>query len=722
MATIEEIQAKMAKAEAAGDAAAVSAFRSRLAILKAAPHEIMGKIEKAKAAGDAPAVAALTDALKINSEFIEEQFAASVAQPPPRADAAGVDEKIYTDGRVEKATAETIAKIEGQNPSLKGRFKPGDNIPAVGSPTGLMTFTSKSGARAVTVAEWRQGKIDTFGDTARSVMEGPISGVKAFGAGIVDSSQSPSMAFMNQDPATKGLPNWVKVPISKVTDVAGAGLSAIGAGIAGAVGLGAEVVPGLDPASERKLAQDTIEMSQFAVPELAGVSSVPARAAGIAPKVAAGITELSSVEKAVAGAKRFGIPVMRTDVKPPQSFIGKAIRKTGESIPIAGTGGMRVRQQAARTQAVKDFVTEYGDPGAVEAVSAAVRKSDAERVQRLYSQKDAVISSIPGAVSTPKAVAAIDAQIAKLKSGLSEVSNAIVPILEQWKSDLKGKTLKEIELIRKQVGERFTAMDGTTGRKSGESAVSAIYGPLREDMGDFIKKFGKPSDFMKWKTANTKLAESIGEAQTSALKAVLRDGESTPEMVERLLFSQKPSEIKRLQDILPRGARANARAAIIQRALKSSVNDIADIENISVQKFNTALERMGASARAFMDPEDLEATEGLVKALRLTQRAGEAGVMTNTGAQTLPIVLTAFLTDLFGTAGGALGGGVTLGMFSRWYEATGVNRALRRLAKVRDPRAEKSALKMLDEALSAIAAPTAGQAANTEPPMAVGQN
>jgi hypothetical protein len=40
----------------------------------------------------------------------------------------------------------------------------------------------------------------------------------------------------------------------------------------------------------------------------------------------------------------------------------------------------------------------------------------------------------------------------------------------------------------------------------GQKALNAIYGPLRDDMGAFIKANGKPADFSRWQSANDALS------------------------------------------------------------------------------------------------------------------------------------------------------------------------------------------------------------------------
>jgi hypothetical protein len=127
-------------------------------------------------------------------------------------------------------------------------------------------------------------KPDTFGGTAGKMMEGPLGGAKAFLGGITGGS-SPSRDFLAQDPLTKGLPDFALTGLGAIGDLGGAALSGIGAGLAGGIGLAAEAVPGQSDQDEKKLAEDLTGMAMFAVPELAGASSIIGKSATATVKV-----------------------------------------------------------------------------------------------------------------------------------------------------------------------------------------------------------------------------------------------------------------------------------------------------------------------------------------------------------------------------------------------------------------------------------------------------
>ncbi len=97
-------------------------------------------------------------------------------------------------------------------------------------------------------------------------------------------------------------------------------------------------------------------MAMFAVPELAGGSSIPPRMAATAPKAAPVVAKAApKIAEDVAAADR-SIPVMRNDVKPPSTTSRKVAQRVGEGIPVAGTLVMRAKQFKARAAAVADFV------------------------------------------------------------------------------------------------------------------------------------------------------------------------------------------------------------------------------------------------------------------------------------------------------------------------------------------------------------------------------
>lgn len=714
MATVEEVLAKADAWEKAGkpeNAAKLRAYADTLKPADAPKYDaatVEAKAAEWEKAGQPEKAAKL------------REFAATLPQTgKPKAEGPTGPAAPPVAQTEAEMRASRFAQFEEANPVLKGRYT-ADNFPSVGEVVMGQGGGGKSGGARYTVQGYAGvGKTDTFGDTASEMVRGPLAAARQFASGLMGTGESPSYDYLRNS----GIPTAIAGPLSKAGDLGGAGLSLVGAGISGLAGLAAEAVPGQGVTGERKFAEDMTGMAMFAVPELAGGSSIPARMAATAPKAAPVVAKAApKIAEDVAAADRLGIPVMRSDVKPPSTALGKVAQRVGEGIPVAGTAGMRAKQFKARAAAVADFVQEYvGDTilPAIDNVTSAMLEKRSADLKRFTGMKTAVVEKLKekGAVPVPKATAEIDKQIANLKAQRLGELNPVIAKLEDFKRSLADQPLDVLEKNRKAVGSAFADPGLANIRDAGEKALSAIYGPLRDDIFAFIKGAGGASEAAKWQRANAQLSEMAGQLKDGALKRTLTKGEATPETVRSMLFSQKPSDVRRLAENLPENGKAAARTAIVQEAIAKS----GGIENISVERFVNALDRLNSQIGVFFKGEDLEAASGLVRALKLTEQAAKAGAAPLTGVQNVPTGVALLVSSL---TGGSLTGSVaalgTIGTIARIYESTGVKTALRRLGKMEGPKAQASGLKMLESALKQAGMPASTQAANM--PMAVGQN
>lgn len=411
--------------------------------------------------------------------------------------------------------------------------------------------------------------------------------------------------------------------------------------------------------------------------KLSNVGAARATRAALDP---VGSTTLSEV-RALTDAT--GIPVMTSDVRPPRTFMGKASQALGERIPFAGTGGKRAAQQVARQEAVQDVLSEYGgmtEVPAIEGVMADLSGQRGAQLERWTKVKTQIKGQVAeaGPVPVPRALEAIDGEIARLQSIGTDAAQTVVGKLENWKKALHSQGIENIEEIRKEMGSAFTAPDLTHAKDAGEKALNAIYGPLREDITDFIGAAAGKGAAARWQAANRNLAQMAGELKMGRLKSVLRSGEATPEDVSKLLFSSKPSEVRALYTGLSDQGRANARTAIMQQVFKKLGGEV---DNISPDRFLTIMKQVGNSAGVFFDGADATRVQGLVRALQITRRAGQSGVHTSTGQQAVPYMAVSGFAQLFGggiEAAGAMG---TVGGAARIYESKLVRNALLRLAR-----------------------------------------
>jgi hypothetical protein len=455
-------------------------------------------------------------------------------------------------------------------------------------------------------------------------------------------------------------------PATQVAGGAGAGLAGQAAQEAGAGPLG--------------------QIGASLVGGVAGAAAVPRR------------TPMPRVAGTVEEASQRGIPVLTSDVMPPETFMGKAAQRVGERIPLVGTGPTRAAQQRARIEATRDLLRQYGAEDVANVSDDVMRDLANKRaadLNKYSSLKNEVIDRLDaaGPVPVPSATQAIDAKVAELQGLRSEQYAPIINVLQDWKASLQNQGLSNVETLRKQIGEAFSAPELASIRTAGEKALSSVYGPLKQDMEAFITATGQRRDVTKWKLSNKRLADLAGELDMGALKSVLRSGDVTPEVVDRLLFSKKPSEVSQLYSGLTQNGRSNARTAILSRAAEKSYYQLEDgTRMFSPEKFNAEIKRLQPQIGVFFRGDDLKQVEGLSRALTLTRRAGEAGVATATGQEAVPFVAGGVLADLLGTMGATIAAAGGIGATARLYESAPVRNLMIQLGRTAPGSAEQAAL------------------------------
>jgi hypothetical protein len=408
----------------------------------------------------------------------------------------------------------------------------------------------------------------------------------------------------------------------------------------------------------------------------------------------------------IAAAESAGIPLMTSDIRPPRTFAGKKLQQFGERIPFLGTGPVRVSQQEARISSIRDLLNQYG-AGDLAALSDDVMKDLLKQRQsfitKYVGQKNQVIEKLSGsgAVNIPRTLQKIDEEIARLQSlkrGEEGIAgfDTLIDDLQRTRFSLQSQDLKSLESLRKLIGERYKDPSLAGVATEVQKVYNSLYRPLVEDMGDFIKINGAPQDFNKWKIANKRLADSIDElSKSGGLKAALDKGDVTPELIQKLLFSQKPSEVRLLYRNLSEEGRAKARAAILSRAAEKAASEEATGVVVSPDKFKNEINRLGSSIGVMFKGAELDQVNGLARILNLTKRAAEAGASPTTGAQ---LFYNTLIPAGAGYAAGFAGlmsvlvPATTFSAFARTYESAPVRNILIKLSKTRVGSKEEAAV------------------------------
>ncbi|EIZ0603339.1 lytic transglycosylase domain-containing protein [Salmonella enterica] len=425
---------------------------------------------------------------------------------------------------------------------------------------------------------------------------------------------------------------------------------------------------------------------------LGGAINQLGRAAGAAYRGIRG-TIAPEAQQAIQFANAADVPLHTTDVLQPNSRVGRMAQTTAENIPFAGTSTMRANQQEARSQLVDEFASWFGeyDPsiviGSLKAKTSGIRKAAGNRLEQVQSAMTGVN------IQPTRAIQQIDDEIGKLQK-LGQVADTdTISKLQAYRNELaKGDVnLEQLSRLRTQFrmdvrGER------TQMPPPAEAAVQRVYRAMTGDIDNSIGQNLGNDTLRRYKQANAVYADEASKLQNTRLKNVLMKGDLTPEVVNNMLFSKNKSEVQNLYRSVGQVGRAQMRNGIIGKAMEKSGG--------SPDQFLRQVNLMSTQTGIAFKGRDAAYLKGLKNYLESTKRAGQAGVTTPTGQQTIPFILgigTVTTPALVGVGGG-------YGLLARMYESEPARNAMLRLANTpRGSTAFEKALAEVERAVNSVA-------------------
>ncbi|ENT3044646.1 lytic transglycosylase domain-containing protein [Salmonella enterica] len=425
---------------------------------------------------------------------------------------------------------------------------------------------------------------------------------------------------------------------------------------------------------------------------LGGAINQLGRAAGAAYRGIRG-TIAPEAQQAIQFANAADVPLHTTDVLQPNSRVGRMAQTTAENIPFAGTSSMRANQQEARSQLVDEFASRFGeyDPsiviGSLKAKTSGIRKAAGNRLEQVQSAMTGVN------IQPTRAIQQIDDEIGKLQK-LGQVADTdTISKLQAYRNELaKGDVnLEQLSRLRTQFrmdvrGER------TQMPPPAEAAVQRVYRAMTGDIDNSIGQNLGNDTLRRYKQANAVYADEASKLQNTRLKNVLMKGDLTPEVVNNMLFSKNKSEVQNLYRSVGHVGRAQMCNGIIGKAMEKSGG--------SPDQFLRQVNLMSTQTGIAFKGRDAAYLKGLKNYLESTKRAGQAGVTTPTGQQTIPFILgigSATNPALVGVGGG-------YGLLARMYESEPARNAMLRLANTpRGSTAFEKALAEVERAVNSVA-------------------
>ncbi|EMA3497044.1 lytic transglycosylase domain-containing protein [Salmonella enterica] len=408
---------------------------------------------------------------------------------------------------------------------------------------------------------------------------------------------------------------------------------------------------------------------------LGGAINQLGRAAGAAYRSIRG-TIAPEAQQAIQFANAADVPLHTTDVLQPNSRVGRMAQTTAENIPFAGTSTMRANQQEARSQLVDEFASRFGeyDPsivvGSLKAKSSGIRRAAGNRLEQVQNAMAGVN------IQPSRSIQQIDNEIADLQKLGGAADNETISKLKVYRDELSRNAgasgpmamdLQQLSALRSQFrqdvkGERQALINRS------EAAVNRVYNAMTGDIDSAIGQNLGNDTLRRYKQANAIYADEANKLLNTRLKNVIMKGDLTPEVVNNMLFSKNKSEVQNLYRSVGQVGRAQMRNGIIGKAMEKSGG--------SPDQFLRQVNLMSNQTGIAFKGRDAAYLKGLKNYLESTKRAGQAGVTTPTGQQTIPFILgigSATNPALVGAGGG-------YGLLARMYESTPARNAMLRLA------------------------------------------
>ncbi|WP_370607285.1 lytic transglycosylase domain-containing protein [Citrobacter werkmanii] len=381
-------------------------------------------------------------------------------------------------------------------------------------------------------------------------------------------------------------------------------------------------------------------------------------------------------QQAIQFANAADVPLHTTDVLQPNSRVGRMAQSTAENIPFAGTSTMRSNQQEARSQLVDEFASRFGeyDPsivvGSLKAKTSGIKRAAGNRLEQVQNAMSGVN------IQPSKAIQQIDTEIASLQKLGKVADNDTISKLQAYRDELTRNAgasgpmamdLQQLSGLRSQFRQDVKGERTVLPNRS-DAAIQRIYNAMTGDIDSAIGQNLGNDTLRRYKQANAIYADEANKLQNTRLKNVIMKGDLTPEVVNNMLFSKNKSEVQNLYRSVGQVGRAQMRNGIIGKAMEKSGG--------SPDQFLRQVNLMSNQTGIAFKGRDAAYLKGLKNYLESTKRAGQAGVTTPTGQQTIPFILgigSATNPALVGAGGG-------YGLLARLYESEPARNAMLRLA------------------------------------------
>lgn len=380
-------------------------------------------------------------------------------------------------------------------------------------------------------------------------------------------------------------------------------------------------------------------------------------------------------QQLLRNAEQNGIDVLTTDVLPPRTSVGRQLQQAGEQ-SIGGTGNRRAIQAEQRENFVESVPQMIEHEFGIYAPHVMQGEVNAG-LRRAKDMHGGVINNITqqmtGVPVTPtRSIPAIDEALQRIGNGLAP-NNAATQILTNLRNRVaNGASFEELRNLRTELRQSLQG-DNLAMPTALESAYNRINTAMTNDMNRSVGQNLGAGTLNQLRHANNEYRNIARGIEKTGLKNALEKGDITPELINNIVYSKRPSDIARIFNMVNENGRNQLRSAYLTRAYEKA--------NGSPQRMVTQLNQLinqsnGQVFNTVFNQQQRRMIEGMRDVLEATRRASTANQVTQTGMSLITPTRTA-ATLL--TGGTSLGIEAGTGLIARMYESPAIRNMLLRL-------------------------------------------
>ncbi|EEJ2508825.1 DNA transfer protein [Salmonella enterica subsp. enterica] len=389
------------------------------------------------------------------------------------------------------------------------------------------------------------------------------------------------------------------------------------------------------------------------------------------------------VAKKIATSESMGVTPMTSDVIPPKNAFTRGLTQDAEGA-LLGTGSKRAEQYATRSKLVSNYFDRFGEYNPDDVVKSLTTT--------LRGRKDAagaVINDVTNkmgnaAVDTTNTMNALNTAIARQERLGTSANQSLLTSLRNLREELANPAT-DLDVTFDLLRQHRTAFrsnvqgDAMVFPNQAKAATNMVENAMSKDLRNAVAKNLGASDAAKYLKANSDYANVYNKVlnKNIANKLNKASSEASPELINTVVLSRKPSDVKRIWSALDDKGKDAMRAAYVSK--------IAEKAGDSPAKFITEVNKLksqsgGEIYNTIFSGKHMKELDALHEVLQQTARSDIANVVTQTGQSQANRIRMIGATA---TLGATLALESGFGAMMRLYESKAARNALLRLANTK---------------------------------------